>query len=40
MRGLRARLGDPEVRRASQRFTENVRPGLARLAELIERAAA
>lgn len=40
MRGLRGRLADPEVQRASQRFAENVRPGLARLAELIEQAAA
>lgn len=34
MRGLRARFEDPQVRRALQRFTENVGPGLARLAEL------
>jgi hypothetical protein len=34
MRGLRARIGDPEVLQASQRYAENVRPALARLAEL------
>jgi NAD(P)-binding Rossmann-like domain len=38
MRGLLGRLGDPEVQRAAQRFTENIRPALVRLAELIERA--
>jgi hypothetical protein len=39
MRGLRDRLGDPQVQRAAQRFAGNVRPGLARLAELIEQVA-
>ncbi len=38
MRGLRGRLGDPQVQKASRRFAENVGPGLTRLAELIERA--
>jgi hypothetical protein len=40
MRGLRGRLGDPRVQRASQRFADSVRPGLARLAELVAQAAA
>lgn len=38
MQGLRGRFGDPQVQQAAQRFAANVRPGLARLAELIERA--
>jgi hypothetical protein len=38
-RGLRARFGEPRVRNASERFSAHVRPGLARLAELVERAA-
>jgi hypothetical protein len=36
-RGLRGRAGDPEVQAATQRFADNVRPGLARLAGLLER---
>ncbi len=40
MRGLRARFGDPQVQQASRRFTEAVRPGLARLAALVEQAGA
>ena len=40
MRGLRARSGDPQVQQASRRFTEAVRPGLARLAALVEQAGA
>lgn len=40
MRGLRARSGEPQVQRASRRFTEAVRPGLARLAALVEQAGA
>jgi hypothetical protein len=40
MRGLRSRFSDPQVQRASQRFAENVRPGIARLAELMQPAAA
>ncbi len=39
MHGLRARSGDPQVQHAAQRFSEHVRPGLARLAELINLAA-
>lgn len=36
MRGLRDRLAkDPQSREASRRFAESVRPGLARLAELV-----
>jgi len=38
-RGVRSRFGDPQVRRASQRFAENVRPALARLAQLVAQAA-
>lgn len=34
MRGLPGRMDDPAVQRAAMRFTENVKPGLARLAEL------
>jgi hypothetical protein len=36
-RGLRERRGDPQVQQALQRFAENVGPGLARLAELLDR---
>jgi hypothetical protein len=32
--GLAARSGEPAIQQAMQRFVENVRPGLARLAEL------
>lgn len=39
-RGLRNHFGDPQVLQAAQRFSENVRPGIARLAELIARASA
>jgi hypothetical protein len=35
--GLRSRAGDPEVQEAARMFAENVRPGLARLAGLLER---
>jgi len=35
--GLRGRSGDPGLQQATQRFAENVRPGLARLAGLLER---
>ena len=38
MRGIRARLGDPRVREASERFAESVGPGLARLAALVAEA--
>jgi hypothetical protein len=34
-RGLRQRSDDPDVRDATNRFTRNVRPGLARLAEFL-----
>jgi hypothetical protein len=37
-RGLRGRSGDPQVQQATQRFAESVRPGLARLSELLGRA--
>jgi hypothetical protein len=37
-RGVRERFGEPEVLQALQRFVEHVRPGLARLAVLIEQA--
>lgn len=40
MRGLRDRVGDPLVQQASQRYAASVRHGLARLAELVERAPA
>jgi len=40
MRGLRGRLRDPRVQRASRRFADSVGPGLARLAELVAPAAA
>jgi hypothetical protein len=33
--GLSSRSGEPQVQRAAQRFIENVRPGVTRLAELI-----
>jgi len=35
-RGLRARSGDPQVQQAARRFAEAVRPGLARLARLVQ----
>ena len=38
-RGLRSRLGDPRVQQSSRRFADNVRPALARLAELVDQAA-
>jgi len=37
-RGLRSRFGDPLVQQAGQRFAEVVRPGLARLAQLVKEA--
>jgi hypothetical protein len=40
MRGLRARSEDPLVQQASRRFAAAVRPGLSRLAALIEQAGA
>jgi hypothetical protein len=33
-RGLRQRAGDPEARAAAKRYADNIRPGLARLAQL------
>jgi len=38
LRGLLGRLGDSRVQQALRRYLENVRPGLARLAELIAQA--
>jgi len=38
MRGLLGRLGDPRLQQALQRYLENVRPGIARLTELIAQA--
>jgi hypothetical protein len=40
MRGLRDRIADPLVQQASQRYAANVRPGLARLTELIQQSTA
>ena len=37
--GLRDRFDDPRVQQAMQRFLANVRPGVARLVELVARAA-
>jgi hypothetical protein len=37
-RGLRGRFGDPRVQQSSQRFADNVRPALARLADLADQA--
>jgi hypothetical protein len=38
MRGILARFGDPQVQQAARRFTEAVRPGLARLTALVAQA--
>jgi hypothetical protein len=35
MRGLRAKAADPQVRRATQRYVDNVRPALAKLAAMV-----
>jgi hypothetical protein len=34
-RGLRARLGEPRIQQSMQRFAQNVRPALAKLAQLL-----
>jgi len=39
-RGLRRRMAEPRVQQAMRRFTDNVRPGLARLEQILAQAEA